>query len=95
MKPLRDLICEVKAEVIVEERETDDVEIKVCVVYAVAMAIGFVDHTNETLFSTLQLSENRNKLLVDITKLIRSVCFHYIVFMIVIMLHFSTVLAYY
>ena len=37
LKPLRDLICEVKAEVIVEERETDDVEIKVCVVYAVAM----------------------------------------------------------
>ena len=56
MKPLRDLICEVKAEVIVEERETDDVEIKVCVVYTVAMAIGtwvfcfFIDKTCRCLF---------------------------------------------
>lgn len=43
MKHLRDLICEVKAEVIVEERETDDVEIKVCIVNVFAMDIGIVE----------------------------------------------------
>ena len=37
LKSLHDLICEVKAEVIVEEREADDVEIKVGVVSVVVM----------------------------------------------------------